>query len=106
MVAHGRRLMTATSPHRTQAPQDDGVAGAAPSSEILIRPVRHRISLRDLTGNAGLIRVLVARDLKVKYKQSVLGPIWLVFQPFALLVAFVVGFHSVGHVDTGGVPYA
>ena len=106
MVAHGRRLMTATSPHRMQAPEAAGVADAAPTPEILITPVRHRISLRDLTGNSGLIRVLVARDLKVKYKQSVLGPIWLVFQPFALLVAFVVGFHSVGHVETGGVPYA
>src|SRR3954449_96103 len=106
MVAHGRRLMTATSPHRMQAPEAAGVAGAAPTPETLIAPVRHRISLRDLTGNGGLIRVLVARDLKVKYKQSVLGPIWLVFQPFALLVAFVIGFHSVGHVETGGVPYA
>src|SRR3954451_5837880 len=106
MVAHGRRLMTATSPHPVQASADAVVADAAPPPEILITPVKHRISLRDLTRNAGLIRVLVARDLKVKYKQSVLGPIWLVFQPFALLVAFVVGFHSVGHVDTGGVPYA
>src|SRR3954468_9794387 len=106
MVAHGRRLMTATSPHRMPALDDARVADTAPPREILITPVRHRISLRDLTGNGGLIRVLVARDLKVKYKQSVLGPIWLVFQPFALLVAFVIGFHSVGHVETGGVPYA
>src|SRR3954451_4151928 len=106
MVAHGRRLMTATSPHPVQASADAVVADAAPPPEILITPVKHRISLRDLTGNGGLIRVLVARDLKVKYKQSVLGPIWLIFQPFALLVAFVIGFQSVGHVDTGGVPYA
>src|SRR3954453_22610455 len=106
MVAHGRRLMTATSPHRIQAPTDAGVAEPAPAPEILITPVRHRISVRDLTGNAGPMRVLVSRDLKVKYKQSVLGPIWLVFQPFALLVAFVIGFHSVGHVETEGVPYA
>src|SRR5215208_3180241 len=106
MVAHGRRLMTATSPHRMQAPEAAGVADAAPTPEILITPVRHRISLRDLTGNSGLIRVLVARDLKVKYKQSVLGPIWLVFQPFAMLVAFVVGFHSVAGVEAEGVPYA
>src|SRR3954453_20386209 len=106
MVAHGRRLMTATSPHRIQAPTDAGVAEPAPAPEILITPVRHRISVRDLTGNAGLMRVLVSRDLKVKYKQSVLGPIWLVFQPFALLVAFVIGFHSVAGVETAGVPYA
>jgi ABC-type polysaccharide/polyol phosphate export permease len=50
--------------------------------------------------------VLVARDLKVKYKQSLLGPVWLVLQPVALLLAFIVGFHTVAHVTTQGVPYA
>ena len=73
---------------------------------VLIAPVKRRISVRDVTANGGLVRVLVARDLKVKYKQSVLGPIWLVFQPFALLVAFIVGFHNVAGVETEGVPYA
>ena len=86
--------------------QSDDLAGGDPRPEIHIRPVRHRIAVRDVTANLGLIRVLVARDLKVKYKQSVLGPIWLIFQPFALFVAFVIGFHSVANVDTGAVPYA
>jgi ABC-type polysaccharide/polyol phosphate export permease len=44
--------------------------------------------------------------MKVKYKQSLLGPIWLVFQPVALLVAFVVGFSKAAHIETEGVPYA
>jgi len=77
-----------------------------PPPEVLIAPVKRRISVRDVTAHGGLVRVLVARDLKVKYKQSVLGPIWLVFQPFALLVAFVIGFHAVAGIETAGVPYA
>ena len=89
-----------------QASADGLEVEPAPPPEVLIAPVRRRISVRDLTSNVGLVRVLVARDLKVKYKQSLLGPIWLVFQPFALLVAFVIGFHSVAGVETGGVPYA
>lgn len=80
---------------------DDGVGGRVDH----IRPVKRRIELRDVLANGGLVRVLVARDLKVKYKQSLLGPIWLVFQPLAMLVAFVVGFHTVAHVTTQGVPY-
>jgi ABC-type polysaccharide/polyol phosphate export permease len=51
------------------------------------------------------VRALASRDLKGRYKQSALGPAWVVFQPLALLVAFTVGFRSVAHVRTGGVPY-
>ena len=53
-----------------------------------------------------MIRVLAARDFKVKYKQSLLGPLWLVFQPLALLVAFVVAFRGLGDVQSSGIPYA
>src|SRR3954452_13875001 len=99
--------MSATSPrYRTQVRADAREVEPAVPLERILAPVKHRISVRDVFGNGELIRVLVARDLKVKYKQSVLGPIWLLFQPFALLVALVIGFQSVGHVDTGGVPYA
>jgi ABC-type polysaccharide/polyol phosphate export permease len=51
------------------------------------------------------VRALASRDLKGRYKQSALGPAWVVFQPLALLAAFTVGFRAVAHVHTGGVPY-
>lgn len=50
--------------------------------------------------------MLVVRDLKARYKQSLLGPTWIVFQPAALLAALVIGFHAVSNVSTGGIPYA
>ncbi len=53
-----------------------------------------------------VIRALAKRDLKMRYKQSALGPAWVVFQPLALLAAFSIGFRSVAHVETAGVPYA
>lgn len=98
--------MTATSLHLKPARSDDLGAEGAPPPARHIRPVKHRLAMREITANGELMRVLVARDLKVKYKQSVLGPIWLIFQPIALLAAFVIGFHSVAHVETAGVPYA
>jgi lipopolysaccharide transport system permease protein len=73
--------------------------------ERVIRPTARRVRLRDLFGDRQIIRVLAARDLKVKYKQSVFGPLWLVFQPLALLAGFVVGFRGLTHVETDGVPY-
>jgi lipopolysaccharide transport system permease protein len=82
-------------------------AGAADERATqTIRPARRRIKVRQMLEDHEIIRVLAARDLKVKYKQSLLGPLWLVFQPLALLVGFTVGFSGIADVQTAGVPYA
>ena len=75
-------------------------------SERIIVPTKRRLKLRDIFGESSVIRVLAVRDFKVKYKQSMLGPLWLVFQPLALLIAFVVAFRGLGNVESSGVPYA
>ena len=69
-----------------------------------IRPTNSRIRIRDLYRDIPVIQVLAARDFKVKYKQSLLGPLWLVFQPLALLAAFLVAFRGLADVQAG-VPY-
>jgi lipopolysaccharide transport system permease protein len=74
--------------------------------ERVVAPAKRRLKLRDVFGETSVIRVLATRDFKIKYKQSLLGPLWLVFQPLALLVAFVVAFRGLGDVKTSGVPYA
>jgi lipopolysaccharide transport system permease protein len=74
--------------------------------ERIIVPTKRRLKLRDIFGEISVIRVLAARDFKVKYKQSVLGPLWLVFQPLALLLAFVVAFRGLGDIKSSGIPYA
>jgi lipopolysaccharide transport system permease protein len=71
----------------------------------VLAPVKRRLRLRDILGSRSVVRVLSARDFKVKYKQSVLGPVWLVFQPLALLLGFIVAFKGLGNVNTDGVPY-
>jgi lipopolysaccharide transport system permease protein len=74
--------------------------------EVRIEPARSRLRAGEIVRNGPVIRVLAVRDLKARYKQSLLGPLWIAFQPMALLAAYVVGFHSVTRVGTGGVPYA
>lgn len=73
--------------------------------ELLIEPVKTRIRLRHVASMGPVVRVLAVRDFKVRFKQSLLGPLWLVLQPLALLAAFLVGFHSVAAVGTDGVSY-
>jgi ABC-type polysaccharide/polyol phosphate export permease len=70
----------------------------------VIRPVKYRLTVADLWRDAPVVRVLTARDFKVKYKQSLLGPLWLVFQPLALLAAFLVAFRGLADIQPG-TPY-
>jgi ABC-type polysaccharide/polyol phosphate export permease len=71
----------------------------------VVAPAKRRIRLRDILRHGQIVRVLAGRDFKVKYKQSLLGPLWLVFQPLALLLAFLVAFRGLGKVATSGIPY-
>ena len=52
-----------------------------------------------------MIRTLAERDLRVRYKQAVLGFLWAILMPFVLMVVFSVFFQRIAHVDTGGAPY-
>jgi ABC-type polysaccharide/polyol phosphate export permease len=71
-----------------------------------ITPVKRRLRFADVFRDISVVRVLAARDFKVKYKQSLLGPIWLVVQPLTMLAGFTIVFGSVAKVDTQGIPYA
>ena len=70
--------------------------------ERLIQPTKRRLRLRDFTRDAPVVRIITARDLKVKYKQSSLGALWLVIQPVALLIGFLVAFQGLAEVETAG----
>jgi ABC-type polysaccharide/polyol phosphate export permease len=67
-----------------------------------IVPTKRRIRPFDIFREPSVVRVLASRDFKIKYKQSLLGPIWLLFQPLALLGGFVIAFQA--NVQAG-VPY-
>src|SRR3954447_5210097 len=87
------------------ADQAAGLASLVDPVERIIKPAKRRLRLRDLAEDAAVIRVIASRDFKIKYKQSALGPLWLVFQPLALLLAFLVAFQGLGNVHSSDVPY-
>jgi lipopolysaccharide transport system permease protein len=45
------------------------------------------------------------RDVKVRYKQTVLGAGWAVLQPFLMMVVFAVFLGRLAHVPSEGIPY-
>lgn len=72
----------------------------------VIVPAKRRVHLSDLWTSRGVARVIATRDMRVKYKQSLVGPPWLILQPLGILAGLVVAFHGVANVNTGGVSYA
>jgi len=51
-----------------------------------------------------LLARLVRRDFLLNYHQTVLGPVWMLFQPVATLVIYVLVFGKIIGVSTGGLP--
>ena len=52
-----------------------------------------------------LLWLWTGREIRVRYKQSLLGIAWAIIQPLALTVVFTIVFSRIVQVDTGGVPY-
>jgi lipopolysaccharide transport system permease protein len=74
---------------------------------VIIRPTKGWISLnlRDLWQYRELIYFMTWRDLKVRYKQTLLGVSWAVLNPFLTMVVFSVFFGGLAKVPSDGVPY-
>jgi ABC-type polysaccharide/polyol phosphate export permease len=89
-----------------------GQKGAAavpdePRPEILFhRRVRLIPALRELWHFRELAITLAERDLRVRYKQAVLGVAWALITPLFMMLAFTLIFTKFTHVNTGGAPYA
>ena len=62
--------------------------------------------LRELIGYRELIAVLARREIRSRYKYSILGVGWAVALPVALMLIFSVIFSRVATVNTGAIPYA
>ncbi|KPL83996.1 phosphate ABC transporter permease [Thermanaerothrix daxensis] len=73
----------------------------------IIRPSRGwaALDLRDLWLYRELVYFLTWRDLKVRYKQTLLGAAWAILQPFLTMVVFTIFFGNFAKVSSEGLPY-
>jgi len=63
------------------------------------------INFKELFFYRELFYVFAWRDIKVRYKQTVIGVTWAIIQPFLLMVVFSVFFGSLAKMPSDGVPY-
>src|SRR5437773_9887587 len=63
------------------------------------------LQLRDLWVYRELLYFLTWRDIKVRYKQTILGATWAIIQPLFTMLLFTLFFGKLGHIPSDGVPY-
>ena len=63
------------------------------------------IRLRELWAYRELLYFFVWRDIKVRYKQTIIGAAWAVLQPFLTMVVFSLFFGRLAKLPSDGLPY-
>ena len=76
-------------------------------SLIIIKPSKGWVSLKlhELLEYRELLYFLTWRDIKVRYKQTVLGAAWAIIQPFFTMVVFSLFFGKLAKIPSDGIPY-
>lgn len=79
----------------------------SPTPVILIKPKHgwQLIDFKELKEYKGLFYFLVLRDLKIKYKQTILGAGWAIIQPFFTMIVFSLFFGKLAKVPSDNIPY-
>jgi lipopolysaccharide transport system permease protein len=75
--------------------------------ETVIRPKKTFSwnDIRELWQYKELLYFFTWRDLKIRYKQTLIGAAWAILQPFITMIVFTVFFGKLAQVPSDGVPY-
>jgi len=63
------------------------------------------LNLKEVWEYRELLYFLTWRDVKVRYKQTVLGMLWAIIQPLFMMVVFTLFFGRLAKIPSDGVPY-
>jgi len=88
-------------------------AGASPPASVSEGPLvviqAHRglfdLDLKSLWQYRELLYFLIWRDVKVRFKQTVIGAGWAILQPLLTMLIFTVVFSYFAKIPSGGIPY-
>lgn len=88
-----------SSQHQTHSLPDKPVVTIRPSGRWVA------LNLRDLWAYRDLLYFLTWRDVKVRYKQTVLGAAWAIIQPLFTMLIFWLFFGRLAGMPSDGIPY-
>jgi lipopolysaccharide transport system permease protein len=64
-----------------------------------------QLNLGEIWNFRELLYFLTLRDVKVRYKQTLMGLAWVIIQPLATMLIFTLVFNRFVRLDTGAMPY-
>ena len=75
--------------------------------ELIIKPKKGYVYLdfKEIWAYKDLFYFLAWRDIKVRYKQAVMGVVWALFQPLITMIIFTVLFGRLAKMPSDGIPY-
>src|SRR3977135_4435158 len=79
---------------------------AAPLIKIRARRAFDLMNLREIWQHRELLYFLVWRDLKARYKQTILGILWVILQPLLMTLVFTIFLGKLVRAQTGAPPYS
>ena len=62
------------------------------------------INLKELLQYKDLIIMFVKRDFKTLYKQTILGPLWIIINPLLTTIMYTIVFGNIANISTDGIP--
>lgn len=97
-----------TNVSQTEIQDTGGIGIASPSgSHLRLEPSKGWVSLKldEVWEYRELLFFIVWRDIKVRYKQTVLGASWAIMQPLFTMVVFSLFFGELAQMPSDGIPY-
>ncbi|MGO9178340.1 MAG: ABC transporter permease [Candidatus Limnocylindrales bacterium] len=73
--------------------------------QILIEPGGRVLDWQELWRFRDLFGIFALRDIKLRYRQTALGIVWVILQPLAAALIFAVIFGVLAHLPSNGTPY-
>ncbi len=97
--------ISATVAHSTT--DESTLGGSPPAPTVVIQPSKglFHLDLRAVWQYRELAYFLVWRDVKVRYKQTVIGAGWVILQPLLTMAIFTVIFSYFAKIPSDGLPY-
>jgi lipopolysaccharide transport system permease protein len=87
--------------------REEGTSGVVTGRKTVISPSRgwRALDLREIWNYRELLWILTERDIKVRYKQTALGVVWVILRPVLSVAIFTAVFGYLAKIPSEGYPY-